>query len=276
MSSISSVEGKTAANASVAPSADQEPADRGSPADLPSAPTIEGFIERIEPQRVSGWAWDRRAPGDVLEIEILLDGKSLATTRADRFREDLKKGIGDGCHAFQAFFDTPIPEQSRQRITAVARSRPDGAAIRLVSLVGARLLSPQASAVAVPADSAQANAGARPWLVQLAAAHRRLQATCSQALEEVQKALAAEAARTTEVADTLKELRTAQEQLGQQLAALEVFQARFDTTLKSMEERVTVAGVGGRTDRGLRTAVAAIATISATFLALGLWSIITG
>ena len=276
MSNTSSVEEKTAADASVASSADQEPAERKSPADLPPAPTIEGFIERIEPQRVSGWAWDKRAPGDVLEIEILLDGKSLATTRADRFREDLKKGTGDGCHAFQAFFDDPLPEETRQRITAVARSGPDRTAIHLVNLVGGRLPGPQASAMAMPADRGQAGAGARQWLVQLAAAHRRLQATCSGALQEVQKALAAEAARATEVADTLKELRTAQEQLGQQLAALEVFQTRFDTTLKSMEERVTVAGVDRRTDRGLRAAVAVIATISAAFLALGLWSIITG
>jgi septal ring factor EnvC (AmiA/AmiB activator) len=131
--------------------------------------------------------------------------------------------------------------------------------------------------VAVPADDrAQVNAGARQWLVQLAAAHRRLQATCSEALAEVQRALAAETARATEVAETLKDLRTAQEQLGQQLVALEVFQARFDSTLKSMEERVTVTGVNGRTDRGLRAAVAALATISAASLALGLWSILTG
>jgi hypothetical protein len=275
MSSRSSAE-EIPANASVAPSAEQEPADHGTQADLPPAHTIQGFIERIEPQRVSGWAWDRLAPEDVLEIKILLDGKILATTRADRFREDLKIATGDGCHAFQAFFDDPIPEQARHRITAVACSRPDGAAIRLVNLLSEPTSNPQASAVAMPIDSAQANAGARQWLVQLAAAHRRLQATCSEALEEVQKALAAEAARTAEVVDTVKDLRSAQELLGQQLAALEVFQARFDTTLKSREERMTMAGVDGGADRGLRAAVAAIATISAASLALGLWSIITG
>lgn len=275
MSSRSSVE-EMPAKASVAPSADQEPADHGSRTDSPPDHTIQGFIERIEPQRVSGWAWDRRAPEDVLDIEILLDGKILATTRADRFREDLKNGVGDGRHAFQAFFDDPVPEPTRHRITAVARSRPDGAAVRLINLLGEPTPDRQASAVAMPDDRAGANAGARQWLVQLAAAHRRLQATCSEALEEVQKALAAEAARATEVAETVKDLRMAQEQLGQQLVALEVFQARFDTTLKSMEERVTVAGVNGRTDRGLRAAVAAIATISAASLAVGLWSILTG
>jgi hypothetical protein len=275
MSSRSSVE-EAPAKGSVALSTDQEPPGHESPANLSSVPTIEGFIERIEPQRVSGWAWDRRAPEDVLEIEILLDGTILATTRADRFREDLKKGTGDGCHAFQAFFDDPIPEPARHRITGVARSKPDGAAIPLVNLLSERPLNSQASAVVMPADNAQANAGAKQWLVQLAAAHRRLQATCSEALAEVQKALALEAARATEVAETVKDLHAAQERLGQQLGALEVFQTRFDTTLKNMEERVTVSGVNGRPDRGLRATVAAIATISAASLALGLWSIITG
>ena len=275
MSSISSVDEATV-NASVAPSANRQPTDHAPRDDSPSGHTIQGFIERIEPQRVSGWAWDRLAPEDALEIEILLDGKILATTRADRFREDLKIATGDGCHAFQVFFEDPVPEQTRHRVTGVARSRPDGAAIRLVTLLDEPISNPRASAVAMPTDGAQANAGARQWLVQLAAAHRRLQATCSEALEEVQKALAAEAARTAEVADTVKDLRSAQELLGQQLSALEVFQARFETTLKSSEARVTVAGVDGRTDRGLRAAVAAIATISAVSLAVGLWSIITG
>jgi hypothetical protein len=271
--SSSSFADETSAKASVAPSADQEPADQRSQA---SEHTIQGFIERIEPQRVSGWAWDSQAPENVLEIEILLDDEILATTRADRFREDLKNGVGDGCHAFQAFFDDPLPEPARHRIIAVARSRPGGAAVRLVNLLDESRSNWQASAVAMPTDRVQANAGARQWLVQLAAAHRRLQATCSEALAEVQKALAAEAARAADVAETLKDLQAAQEQLGRQLVALEVFQTRFDSTLKSMEERVTVANVNRRTDRGLRVTVAAIATISAASLALGLWSILTG
>jgi hypothetical protein len=271
--SSSSFADKTPAKASVAPSTDQEPAEEESQA---SGHTIQGFIERIEPQRVSGWAWDSQAPEDILEIEILLDDEVLATTRADRFREDLKNSVGDGCHAFQAFFDDPLPEPARHRILAVARSKLGGPAVRLVNLLNESRSDRQASAMAMPAERMQANAGVRQWLIQLAAAHRRLQATCSEALAEVQKALAAEAARATNVAETLKDLQTAQEQLGRQLVALEVFQARFDSTLKSMEERVTVANVNRRTDRGLRATVAAIATISAASLALGLWSILTG
>jgi hypothetical protein len=240
--------------------------------ELEPASTIQGFIERIEPQRVSGWAWDKKAPEIFLEIEILLDGKILATTRADRFREDLKSGTGDGRHAFQAFFDEPVPEQMMNRISAVARSGPGGVAAPLVNLVR----DPQASALAGPIGTSHEAAGAKQWLSQLAAAHRRLQATCTQALEETQEALAAQAATAAEVAETIKSLAAMQEQIAQQLSALEVFQTRFDSTLKRLEERGTAAGTKGRTDRGLRIAVALVATISAASLALGLWSILGG
>lgn len=290
MASRSSAEA-TAGDAPAAPSTEQVPADHDIDANAPSGravqevQTIQGFIERIEPQRVSGWAWDKLAPETFLEIEIVLDGKILATTRADRFREDLRSATGDGRHAFQAFLDDPVPEQMKHGITAVARSRLDGPATRLVNLVGDRVGSPlhtsAAPALATPADAArrengQAAAGARQWLVHLAAADRKLQATCSAALEEIQEALAAVAATAAEVADSVKELRAAQEQLAQQSAALEVFQVRFDATLKGMEEKATGGGRGGRPDRGLRAVVAALAAMSAASLALGLWSLFGG
>jgi hypothetical protein len=275
MASRSSEE-ETPADVPVAPSAEQKPAEHLLQPNVSSGETIQGFIERIEPQRVSGWAWDRLAPEVFLTIEVVLDGKILATTRADRFREDLKSGTGDGCHAFQAFLDEPIPEQMKHRITAVARSRNGGAATRLVNLVCDPPAESAAPTVATPMDSGYIAPGARQWLVQLAAADRRLQATCSAALGEVQQAVATVAATAAEVAETVRDLRATQEQLAQQLAASEVFQARFDATLKGLEEKATVAGGSGRPDRGLRTAVAALSVIATASLALGLWSIIGG
>lgn len=295
MASRSSVEAM-AAGAPAAPSTEQRLTEHHSQADAPfgqaiqGAQTIQGFIERIEPQRVSGWAWDKLAPEVFLEIEIVLDGKILTTIRADRFREDLKSATGDGRHAFQAFLDDPIPEQSKHRITAVARSGHDGASTPLVNLVCAPLSdSPGTSAAAAVAtavnagrgdrgqvDTGQVAAGARQWLNQLAAADRRLQATCSAALGEMKEAVAASAARAAEVAETIENLRATQEILAQQLAASEVFQARFDATLKGLEEKAAVAGGAGRPDRGLRAAVAVIAAIATASLAFGLWSIIGG
>lgn len=279
----------TAAGAPASASPEQVPADHDTRAKAPSGhavqevQTIQGFIERIEPQRVSGWAWDKLEPEIFLEIEIVLDGKILATTRADRFREDLRSATGDGRHAFQAFLDDPLSEQMKGAITAVARSRHDGPATRLVNLVcdrvGPSLSESAAPALATPADAARRESGqaaAGQWLVHLAAADRKLQATCSAALEEIQEALSAVAATAAEVADSVKNLRATQEQLAQQSAALEVFQVRFDATLKGMEEKAAGARRGGRPDRGLRAVVGALAALSAASLALGLWSLFGG
>lgn len=283
---------ETAAKAPVAPTAEDKPAEQAVEGGAPvggedrTQHAVQGFIERIEPQRVSGWAWNRLAPETFLDIDILLDGKLLATTRADRFREDLKRGTGDGCHAFQAFFDDPIPEPMRHRITAFARSRENGPAIRLVNLVSDRpARSPSDSASSVVAtpvetgggDGGSVAAGAKQWLFQLAAADRKLQATCSAVLKEMQEALATVSATAVEVTGTVKEVRATQEQLAQHLAALEVFQVRFDAALKGMEEKSSVrGGAGKRPDRGLRAAVAAIAALSSVSLVLGLWSILGG
>jgi hypothetical protein len=287
MASTSSAE-ETAASAPVAPASEQKPAgdscESGPPSEqaMPPEQAIQGFIERIEPQRVSGWAWDRLAPEVHLEVEIVLDGKILATTHANRFREDLKSGTGDGCHAFQAFLDDPLPEQMKHRIIALARVRHDGPATRLVNLVGDRVGDPlpeSPAAVATPvrqANTGHVAAGPRQRLVNLAAADRELQAANRAAFGEIHKSLAAVAATAAAVAETAQDLRATQEHLVKQLAALEVFQVRFDATLQGMEDKTTVAGGGGRPDHGLRAAVTALAVISTASLALGLWSLIGG
>lgn len=272
--------------APVVPTAEDKPAEHAMQGDVPCQHAVEGFIERIEAQRVSGWAWDRLAPEVFLDIDILLDGKLLATTRADRFREDLKRGTGDGCHAFQAFFDDPLPEPMRHRITAVARSGKDSPATGLVNLVGngsAHSLGGSASPVAStsagagPVDGGPLAAGVKQWLMQIAAADRKLQATSGAVLKEMQEALATVSATAVEVTNTVKDVQATQEQLAQHLAAFEVFQVRFEATLKGLEEKANLAGKASRRpDRGLRAAVAAIAALSTASLAIGLWSILGG
>ncbi len=279
-------EEETAAGAAVEPSGKTKPTQPMVLGKIPSEQAVQGFIERIEPQRVSGWACDRLAPNAVLDIDIYLDGVLLATVRADRFRRDLKSGTSEGCHGFQAFFEDPVPEQMRHRVTAVARSRNDGPATRLVNLVvDPPVRSPSNSPspiMATPADGARADqaplaAGAKQWLLQLSAADRKLQATCSAVLKEMQEALATVSATAAQVTNTVKDVRTTQEQLAQHLATLEVFQVRFDATLKGIEEKIHLArGEGRRSDRGLRVAVAAIAALSTASLGLGLWSILGG
>jgi len=51
---------------------------------------------------VNGWAWCKAEPGVRLIVEVLLDGQSVGTAVANRFRLDLLEGeIGDGYYAFQ-------------------------------------------------------------------------------------------------------------------------------------------------------------------------------
>jgi hypothetical protein len=71
----------------------------------------------------------------------------------------------------------------------------------------------------------------------------------------------------------IEDLRTRQDELSKQLAALEVFHTRFDTVLRTMERPQT--GVERREDsgKGLRLAVVVVAMLSALSLLVGLYSI---
>jgi len=67
---------------------------------------------------ISGWAVDRKNLNRRVELEVLLDGKVVQRTRADIYREDLKKAFGgDGYHAFTALLDLSDLSIKKGRIT---------------------------------------------------------------------------------------------------------------------------------------------------------------
>src|SRR5690606_23796450 len=92
----------------------------------PNPPQIQGRVDAIENDRIYGWVWDAANTGDRLAVQVLVDGRRVATVVADRPRIDLRRnGIGDGAYSF----DIPLPPEARASpdgVTVVAVSPSDG------------------------------------------------------------------------------------------------------------------------------------------------------
>ena len=62
---------------------------------------VRGYIERIDPKLVVGWAYDFKSPNRPVEVQVRQDNRILADTIADLSRDDLlEQGIGSGRHGF--------------------------------------------------------------------------------------------------------------------------------------------------------------------------------
>jgi hypothetical protein len=70
------------------------------------SPMAAGSLDRVDCERIEGWAWDPRQPETPIAVD-LYDGETLlATVTADRLRRDLVRNQqGDGKHGF--VFNTP-------------------------------------------------------------------------------------------------------------------------------------------------------------------------
>jgi spermidine synthase len=89
-----------------------------------STPTggYEGFLERVSCNSISGWVWDASQPGSGLTIDLYDSNRRLATTVADRFREDLLAGRkGNGCHVFVEPTPREIKDGKPHSIRAVVK-----------------------------------------------------------------------------------------------------------------------------------------------------------
>jgi hypothetical protein len=78
---------------------------------------IRGFVERLERNHVSGWAFDADRPDEVALIEVSANGVLLGSTMADLLRPDLQKlAYGKGNHAFILKLDPHLPEERLQSV----------------------------------------------------------------------------------------------------------------------------------------------------------------
>lgn len=99
------------------------PAERPDVAsDQDNAKPVNGRVDAIDMGRIFGWAFDPVAPDQRLTIRVLLDGKVIAETVADRNRPDLRRnGIGDGNHAFEIALPDPVQSRAND-LVVVART----------------------------------------------------------------------------------------------------------------------------------------------------------
>jgi len=65
---------------------------------------VEGNVDELSFERISGWAWDRTHPDKPIQVDIFDHDKKLDRVTANHYREDLvdeKKGNGE--HAFKYY-----------------------------------------------------------------------------------------------------------------------------------------------------------------------------
>jgi hypothetical protein len=100
----------------------------------------------------------------VLEVQVRLRERTLATVSANIFRRDLEKaGAGDGRHGFNVTLDEPVVAADRAEIVAVVRCGPDDLEVPLVNRTipqPASAAGPAREAVAAAATAAPAPAAA--------------------------------------------------------------------------------------------------------------------
>lgn len=209
----------------------------------PRRTDILGRIDIADVGRVSGWAWDQGRPEHRLEVEIWLGDQRLGSTVADRERADLKRnGIGDGGHAFQFKLDPPVSATDLPQVTA-----------RVVIPELAEpvpLFRPSETQTVVERTVLLPFARLHKTLDAIAERQLRLARACELLREEQTKGPAQESA-------LLQRLLSSQGQIEARLRELDVFQARFDETLRSLSEQNS--GGGGEGERTLRRAVTVLA-----------------
>ncbi len=237
-----------------------------------SGPAVVGYIDKVDGTRISGWAWDRTQPDLAVDVDIRIGERTVATVRADRLRKDLaRSGTGNGYHAFEAVLEAPVADAERPLVNALARAKGQPGSFPLVN----RAVEPptiEGRPLAPPPEL-------RRWLDDLAAIQRAFEQTLKIAAQEIREAVrgggAAVSAEPPDGSGVIDELRARQEELARQIAALEVFHARFDSALRSLEQPKTEAAPDVESSRGLRLAVIAVAALSTVSLLVGLFSVLT-
>ncbi|MDE8346154.1 MAG: radical SAM protein [Acidocella sp.] len=96
------------------------------------APVFQGYVDERSVAHVSGWVRDLADPKRRVDIEIVLPEPAgervLQRLCADQYNETVRAvGVGDGCYAFFARFDTLLSEAERDLVFV----RPAGSTHRL-------------------------------------------------------------------------------------------------------------------------------------------------
>jgi|HigsolmetaAR204D_1030405.scaffolds.fasta_scaffold02733_3 hypothetical protein len=230
-------------------------------------PEIQGRMDAIDGRRLFGWAWDASRPDDRLAIRVLLDGREIGTTVADRPRADLQRnGVGDGAHAFEfSLPDNDADVSDRLSVVAVSPSTGKETPLR----------RPSEMEIAAEAVAAVPLRRATDLLEALMAAQRRFHSVQQAALQSLKetadKVDAIGAAGTDGVAQAIDAVRSTQDSLEKRLAEIEVFQLRFDQTLGDLDKRIQA--LHSSADRPLRRAVAALGVFVALVAGIAIYAV---
>jgi hypothetical protein len=221
-----------------------------------------GFIDRIQGQRVSGWALDRGHPELPVEVGIWVDGREAARVPADRFRRDLERGgFSSGQHAFEATLEVAIADGEADRVEAFARS-PDGAEVALVN-------RPAKALAALPAEL---QPGSEPdrVLLEIRALRERIEVLAANP-----DGSPAGTGGLAGASATLAELESLLPSVAERLDAFDIVQARLEAAISRLEDRLIVESRGPRSERGLRIVVGLLGLLSVVSLLLGLRSLLS-
>jgi hypothetical protein len=88
--------------------------------------TVAGKVDRCDSEGIWGWIYDVTRPDAVLDLEILIDGKTVYTTPANVRREDIGVLLKDhGIHGFQcSVLDFSVPSTRRRIVKVRLSDRP--------------------------------------------------------------------------------------------------------------------------------------------------------
>ena len=227
-----------------------------------SEPGMIGFIDRVQGNRVSGWALDRTHPERPVEVAISVNGQEVARVRADQFRRDLERdGFSNGHHAFEATLEVAIEDGQAHEVEAFAQSA-SGAQVALVN-------RPAGSPRPMPADLRPAS-GSDPVLFEIRALRKRIEVLAAAGPDG-----SAAVGGAGDAFATLAELETLFPSVIERLEAFDVVQARLEAAISRLEDRLPAESGGRGPERGLRVVVGLLGTLSVVSLLLGLHSLLS-
>ena len=190
---------------------------------------LNGRIDALDGNRLHGWIWDEARPDQAVTVKLYCDGKLAGEVAADQSRIDLRRnGIGDGKHAFSMELDEALVA-ARGRLSVVGLSPKTGAEFEL-RLPAADELAAEA-AIAVPL------ARFFDKVEVLIALNRRGQLAQKELNEKLDR-IAARLEENHALAEATKVEAESQSEVMRRIAELDVFQLRFDGTLRAFDERL--------------------------------------
>lgn len=239
------------------------------------AETVGGALDRVYDRRVTGWAWDRRAPNEPIEVEVTLDGAPIARGRADRLRDDLaQNGIGNGHHAFDIRVEHVLPTDAKHRVGIVAISAQGERRVNLVNREAPQAIVAAAEPPPILVTAVPEALG--HWLDDFRVVQASLENALISAVKQVRSTSNARLAEVGQdarrVGEAIESLQTAQALFTRQLETMEAVQLRIDEALAAVRSAEAEKPRRDASERWLKRVVALLALVSLSALGLGVYS----